>query len=233
MYRSVLTLGVLTLALAPPAGAEEAREKVKGLQIKAERQPYTSAAKIDFAASLELPFPSLTTLGGRIEAARSAPDPVGLAASASELSVAEKVSGKKAALTGEGLWKEAADLAELRGHSNELKALALMTTGDAQKKLTLLAKKAEKDEVIAARKAEIGDIPRGIERRLVVNNFSPHGYRIFVNGRSVGYVRARSTESFPVHTHGRTTTLMAEGEGGRWPYVVSGEHETWVWTLVI
>src|SRR5262245_57169090 len=59
----------------------------------------TAASSINFRKELNLPFPSLGTLGSRIDAARRAPDPVALAHAASELAVAEKVSGKQAGLT--------------------------------------------------------------------------------------------------------------------------------------
>src|SRR5262249_32277740 len=55
-----------------------------------------AAASVNFGKELGLPFPSLGTLGARIGAARKAADPVALAHAASELAVAEKVSGKKA-----------------------------------------------------------------------------------------------------------------------------------------
>src|SRR5208282_4381596 len=83
-----------------------------------------SASSINYRKELNLPFPSLSTLGSRIDAARRAPDPVVLANAASELGVAEKVSGKHAALTSNALIKEAAEVARLRRKVAELQAVA-------------------------------------------------------------------------------------------------------------
>ena len=68
----------------------------------------TCACPIKFRRDLNLPFASLSTLGVRIDAARRAGDPVTLAHAASELAVAEKVSGKVTTLTSSQLIEEAA-----------------------------------------------------------------------------------------------------------------------------
>ena len=62
-----------------------------------------------------------------IEHCRTAADPVGLAAAAKELAVAEAVSGKKAAVTSATISKEAIDLAKLRNSSQELSAVAYLS----------------------------------------------------------------------------------------------------------
>src|SRR5262249_23043919 len=82
-----------------------------------------TAATINFRKELKLPFDSLSTLGSRIYAARRLPDPVALAHAASELAVAEKVSGKQASLTSKMLAKEAAELAGMRRQEQELNAV--------------------------------------------------------------------------------------------------------------
>src|SRR5689334_6602017 len=66
-----------------------------------------AAATVDFRKALGVPFEGLTTIGARIEQARTASDPVCLAVLATELGVAEKVSGKKASLTSDEVMKEA------------------------------------------------------------------------------------------------------------------------------
>jgi hypothetical protein len=81
------------------------------------------AASVNFQKELGLSYPSLRTLGARIDAARQAPDPVTLAHAASELDVAEKVSGKKASITAPEILAEAAKLASLRKQEAELKAV--------------------------------------------------------------------------------------------------------------
>jgi hypothetical protein len=236
MVRFVLTLGVLLLgvlvALAPVAGAEEAKKEAPkdGKVLETKSEAYQSAAAIDFASALGLPFPSLTTLGGRIEAARLATDPVALAVAAHELSVAEKVSGKKAGITCDALAKEAVELATVRGRSSELKAVALLAKGEARKELTMLAAKAVKTEAEDAKRAELGDAPRGIRGELVVNNHSRHGVVVFVNGARMGWVREGQRAHFHLHTHGETR-LMAEGGGRHWHEHVRGEFNRYEWRL--
>src|SRR3954449_6053251 len=65
-----------------------------------------AAASVNFRKALGLPLQSLATLGPRVAAARRASDPVALAHAASELAVAEKVSGKKASLTSTAVYAE-------------------------------------------------------------------------------------------------------------------------------
>ncbi len=92
-------------------------EKLKGKDKEKDVQVVTSKASkrvpattINFKKAYGLPFDSLATLGSRIDAARRKPDPVTLAHAASELAVAEKVSGKKASLTSKALLAESAEL---------------------------------------------------------------------------------------------------------------------------
>src|SRR4051794_77505 len=78
---------------APPSGGKVSGEVGKGggkkvIESKGEAKP--SAVTVDFAKSLGLDFPVLTGLGARIEQARDQGDPVGLAAAARELAVAEE-----------------------------------------------------------------------------------------------------------------------------------------------
>ena len=60
------------------------------------------------------------TLGNRIDTARRQYDPVALGNTASELALAEKVSGKQASLTSTALYKESVELAKLRRQVAEL-----------------------------------------------------------------------------------------------------------------
>src|SRR4051794_3944510 len=97
----VSVLGLFSLSSLSPAdgpkGAVGAKDDKQDVRSRAEMR--TSAAAANFGKQLNLPFPSLHTLGSRIDAARRAHDPVALAHAASELAVAEKVAGKKADLT--------------------------------------------------------------------------------------------------------------------------------------
>src|SRR5262245_57258274 len=97
--------------------------KAKDKQVVTSKSTKRSrAASVNFQKAYKLPLASLGTLGGRIDAARRAGDPVALAHAASELSIAEKVSGKKASLTSKALLGESAELAQLRKQVAELRA---------------------------------------------------------------------------------------------------------------
>ena len=106
--------------------------KEKKIEVESKAEKYQSAAGIDFAGSFGLSFPSLTTLGARIEQARQAADPVGLAQAANELLIAEKVSGKKAPISADDLRKQAVKMALNRQRSSELQAVALLTSDAAE-----------------------------------------------------------------------------------------------------
>jgi hypothetical protein len=234
MQRSVLSLAALLLALAPFTSAEEpkAASKEEAGKLSTPSKEYKSAAAIDFSSELELAFPGLTTLGGRIEMARRLGDPVGLSLAAKELAVAEKVSDKKASLTAEALAKEAAGLALARDKSRELAAVALLSANaETAKTLTMAARLAAKGEADDTAKIKLGEKGRGIEGRLVVHNHFRHGVRVYVNGNFVGHVHGGGHAHFHVHTHGRETRLRAEGSGREWRQHVDGHHHFYDWTL--
>jgi uncharacterized protein (TIGR03000 family) len=100
----------------------------------------TPASSVNFRKQLGLPYRALCTLGARIDAARRANDPVTLANVASELAVAESVSGKTASLTSKALAKDAAKLAALRRQVAELRAVLRVNQQitDEQDDITLL-----------------------------------------------------------------------------------------------
>lgn len=190
-----------------------------------------SAVTIDFRGVLGLSFDTLATLGVRIEQARSGGDPIGLALAANELAVAEKISGKTAPETADKLTAEAVEWGKLRDDSQELSALALLTTGDTAKELTALAAKAKKrqSEEIAAAKS--GEKTRGIYRQLVVTSEAEVPVRIFVNGQFVGSIRPFGHEHFPVHEHGRVVLDARGRHGHQWHEHVRGNFSTYNWTL--
>jgi len=134
--------------------------------IDSKATPRTAAATVKFRKELGLPYPSLNTLGSRIDAARRAHDPVALAHAANELSVAEKVSGKKASLLAKELVKESAQLAALRRQETELRAVTTVaqSVADTDDTVTLLknilasAKAQAAAEEPAAELAEEADI---------------------------------------------------------------------------
>src|SRR5262249_9359362 len=122
---SVALLGLGLASLAgddPPKKDDPAAADKEKIDSTATKQ--TTASSVNFRKALGLPYPSLGTLGSRIDVARRAHDPGALAHAANELAVAEKVPGKKASLTSTELAKESAELAKLRRQESELMATA-------------------------------------------------------------------------------------------------------------
>jgi hypothetical protein len=198
----------------------------QGKVIEAKAEKGKPATEIMFCHEFNLPFTSLCTLGGRIEAARMSPDPITLANCAQELAIAEKASGKKASLTSEALMKEAVELAMKRQIEAELKAISVMTTDDnTRQKLADLQKQPAPGE---------RDRTRGVRENLVIRNNSSQYVCVHYNGRELGEVPPGTTRTFR-HIHdfsGDHFDLDGYGcQGGRWRLHRHGDFNTFTWTL--
>jgi hypothetical protein len=109
-----------------------------------------SAPAVDFSEELGLSYPSLATLGGRVDSARESEDPVALAVASVELAADEKASGKTDDVKSTDLASEAIELAKERFHPAELKSVAAVLSGNSEAaKLTDVAGKAEQMEAAA------------------------------------------------------------------------------------
>ena len=176
--------------------------------VESKPQKRTPATSVNFNKELNLPYPTLRTLGTRIEAARRASDPVALAQTASELSVAEKVSGKQASLASLELIKESAQLAKLRNEVSELNAVynvqSQITSDD--KALTEL-----KNQIAAAKQqaqqetqsVRLGEEPKNQPRRLLLNNYSDQYIEVNIDG----------WPRFPIVPPGESRYFMIEQRG--------------------
>jgi hypothetical protein len=221
MVRYALTAALAAGVFAGAATNSRAQDK-KGVATKESKlEKATPATAVDFVGTYKLSLQSIATLGSRIEAARSAADPVTLAILARELGVAEKVAGKKADLTADALAVEAVDLAKLRNQSDELAAVALAVDADAARtelqKHSTAAKKREED---AAAAAKSGERARGLQGDLIIVNLHGVPMRVYVNGQYRGTAGANSTDYFYVNDpHGPTTFEVRYPDGrfrARW-----------------
>lgn len=214
--------GVLLLAAAA---------RGDGKKIDSKLQERTRASTVNFAAELGLGFASLTGLGARIEAARDACDPAGLAAAAAELAVAEAVAEKSASVTAASIALEAAQLAKMRNIASELKAVALLSKDAAvSKDLLDLAAKAAAAE--AARQAGGADRARGIGCKLFVYNQTRHVLTCFVNGVNVGQLAPYAADWVWVgQSAAQTTHLRAECAAGAATDSVSGAVCDYHWNV--
>ena len=232
-FRRTLFVAAALLApatWAPATFAQGAGEKGKqGAEAKA--RAVKSAATIDFAEALGLNFEGLKGLGGRIEQARQAPDPVCLAVLAAELKAAETVADKRAEIKSSELLHQAATIARLRDRPEELKAVALLSGDkDLAKDLDARAEKAAKRA-----KSKASETSKGIAGSIAVVNQTRWYVTVYIDGVNVGTVQPFSTASMFVGdpAYG-TTTLYAKAPGTSrdWgPEAIDEPVRNFVWTL--
>jgi hypothetical protein len=237
-----LSLGVI-VALAVVCSnvvseqADPGKDDQQTVATKAQKNPL--AANIDFKKDLGLPYGSLGTLGGRIDAARRSHDAVGLAHTASELSVAEKVSGKKSSLTSSTLMKESAELAKLRKEAAELQAVERVaqqveteteTVTDLKKEIALSQKAAKAETDAIRRNEEPGDAPR----KVLVNNYTTQYVDIWLNGYLKTQVGPGQSKWFVIEHKWNPTVLKGYGneDNATWgPRYIWGKFKTYTWNL--
>jgi hypothetical protein len=226
---AMLLIGCAILGgMVLPGAAQEKKPVAPGKKFEFKGEKYTPASTIDFGGELGLPLQALTTLGGRIEAAREAPDPVALAVAGLELAAAEKVSGKKAGLSSESLFKEVAGLARDRGHSKELLMVAELLN---DKDLRAEADKAARREKDEAELAKAGETPRGT-RYLRIWNRTQECAKVYVNGEFLGRVEPGAFDTFPIYKRYLPVRLFARHHHRTWgPARFDGEYDIWTWEL--
>jgi hypothetical protein len=236
--RLVLTSIALLLGTVACLGVadEPKKDDKQVVESKAvKRQPATA---VNFSKELGLGFPSLKTLGARIETARRTHDPVSLGHAAQELAVAEKVAGKKASMTSTALVKEAAQLAQIRRQEKELQALVNITNqvaseADLEANLNQqlqLARQQVKDEKQAIQSNEEPTGPR----RLVINNYTTQNVDIWVNGFLKMQVEPGGSKWCMIEHKWNPTVITAYGDDDSqtWgPRTIWGTFKTYTWNL--
>ena len=163
---------------AAPAGGQDEKKPAKGKVIETKGEPGKLAAKVDFS-NFGLSLAGLSTLGARIDQARTAADPVALTLLAKELSLAETLSKKQADINAHTVFEEAVQLAKLRQNHDELRAVALLVPGkDVRAELAERAAKVSKD--VENRKN--GERSRGIGGSLHADSRVLLYIDVYVNG---------------------------------------------------
>lgn len=236
-FSTLILSGVLVFAGLPALGQEKKPDAPKaggGETQTVESKKEKAAAIPDFANAYGLTYESIASVGTRLGEARHKSDPVALGMIATELGIAEKVSGKTASLTSADVMKEAIEMAKLRRQEKELVALSLMTPDKATaEELTSLAKKAYKDESERIAKFKSGERERGFRTLWVFNNTDQLVF-IRANHHHIGSVAPWSSFVFntpflafdpEVHLHGHSPT------GGEWRNRVFGNYATYIWNL--
>jgi hypothetical protein len=233
--RSVCCLaltGVFLFAALLPADDPLPEEK----QVEdAKAAKRASAASVPFRKELGLPYSTLNTLGPRIDAARRANDPVALANAASELNVAENVSGKQASLTSKMLIKEAAELARIRKENAELRALLRVNDQIAGAGETNnMLKKEIADAQERARAYQMYQEPTYTPRKLIVNNYTTQYIDINVNGRLRMQILPGQSQSCLIEHRWNPVVITAYGDADDavWgPRNLWGRFKEYTWNL--
>jgi hypothetical protein len=215
--------------LAIVSFSQAAEEKTDVSKVDTTAKKVVCANCIDFKEELGLNFSSLTSLGTRIESARTS-DPAALAAIAAELAVLERVSGKTATINSKELMAEAVEAGRRRNISAELKAVAL-SVSDTGTKAVLEAQAQQADEAITARKA--GEKQRGITCTLNIFNHTPVVLDIYVNHQLVGFVAPFGSNVLYVgDCPFDTTKLFAQAGCHTWgPTFVPQPVQDFTWNL--
>jgi len=221
----------------------EAEPKVKGKDIQtvtSKPKKRVPASTINFKKALGLPFDSLGTLGSRIDSARRKPDPVALAHTASELSIAEKVSKKQASLTSKALLAESAQLAQLRRQVAELKAVYAVhqQVADAETNANFWSSQiALADQTAKQERDQIqsNTLPTDAPRRVLVNNYTTQYIDVWVNGNYKLQVTPGGSKWFVIEHKWNPTVLTGYGnedDGYTYgPMNIYGEFKTYTWNI--
>jgi hypothetical protein len=234
---AVVPFGLADKAKDAPPKKEEAKKDKQVVSTKPTK--YVPATSINFKKAYKLPFHSLGTLGARIEAARRRPDPVALAHTASELAIAEKVSGQKASLTSKQLLAESAELARMRRQVAELKAtfalhqqIAKEATDEAYwAKQIAIANQTAKAETAAVLRNEL---PSGAPRKVLLNNYTTQYIDLYVNGNYKIQVLPGASSWCVIEHKWSPTILKAYGDQDVdiWgPRTIYGTFQTYTWNI--
>jgi len=232
----VFVLAAVALSDDPPKDEAAAQDK-QAVDSKATRK--TAAKSVNFRKELNLPFQTLDNLGSRIDTARRASDPVALAHTASELAVAEKVSGKQAKVTSAVLIQESAQLASLRKQSAELKTVAQVASQVASEQAlvtNLHNQIADADASARLDKAAIdkNQEPGWSPRKVVINNHTLQYLTVFVNGFYKTEISPGLTQIIVIEHRTNPMVLTANGNEDidTWgPRYIWGKFQTYNWNI--
>ncbi len=244
MLRATALTALLASALgvsAPAVTAQEPTLPAPAADVQTVKTTPTKsapAAAVAFRKDLKLPYPSLGTLGARIDAARRAGDPVTLAHAANELYVAEKVSGKTTTLTSRQLIAQAAELANLRKQSAEMAATLKVANQIEVEQEQLAAMNRSLKEIQALSAQEKTSIVAGQEptapRRVVVNNYTTQFIDVQVNGYLRGQVSPGTTKTITIDQLWNPIVLKGWGDSDETtfgPVVLQGKFGTYTWNI--
>ena len=238
MFRSITAFAVAAVGICSLAFAQPVPPPLPPDQQVHKSTPSKSASAsgVKFRSDLGLPLHSLSTLGSRIDSARRTGDPVALAHAASELKVAEKVSGKSAKLTSTQVLGEAAQLAKLRRQAAELQSVLAVSDHVALETEQV----EELKKLIAMNQAEASTLPAGQEpkpgeiRKVIVNNYTTQYIDIQINGYLRGQVLPGTTKTFTIDQMWNPIIVKGWGDADETtfgPIQLNGRFGTYTWNI--
>jgi hypothetical protein len=233
---SFILLGWIALAYADEQQNNSAQDQ-QDVSSKGVARP--SAAAVNFRKELNLPFPSLNTLGARITAARRSGDPVALAHTANELAVAEKVSGKTATITSSQVLHESAELARLRKQAAELQTVEQVARQVQNEENLVYSLRQDISAANAVTQAErqalqVNEEPTFAPRYIVVTNYTAQFLDIWVNGNLRTQIAPGSRKTLTLDQATNPTVLTAYGndDSSTWgPRYVWGRFHKYTWNI--
>jgi hypothetical protein len=234
---SGLAVFMLTaIAQSDDPAQNEANDK-QAVDSKATRK--TAAKSVNFRKELNLPFQTLDNLGPRIDTARRASDPVALAHTASELAVAEKVSGKQATVTSGTLIQESAQLAKLRNQAAELKAVAQVASQVASEQALVTSLHNQIADAEASARLDKAAIDKNQEpgwtpRKIVINNHTLQYLTVFINGFYRTEISPGLTQTIVIEHRTNPTVVTCNGNEDidTWgPRYIWGKFQTYNWNI--
>jgi hypothetical protein len=164
---------------------------------------------------------------------------VNLAHAASELAVAEKVSGKSASLTSQQLIAESAELAAVRRQEAELSSVLevsqqLRTAQDRLNNLKTQIAAAQAQTKADKRALLATEEPTSKPRTVVVNNYSTQYIDVQVNGYLKGQVLPGTTQTFTIDQRWNPIVLKGWGDSDEstfGPVVLKGAFDKYTWNI--
>jgi hypothetical protein len=237
MALACLALTSASATQPPNAGQQPTSEDQQDVRTQVTHQ--VGAASVNFRKELNLPFPTLGTLGARISSARRTPDPVAMAHAANELAVAERVSGKKATLTSTQVMKEAGQLAALRRQQTEMQAVlqvAQQTEAESDVVASLRKQIADAEADVKANRAAVNrnEEPGFTPRTLVVDNTTAQFVDVFVNGFYKMQVAPGEVGTCMIEHRYNPVVLTAYGndDADNWgPRYIWGKFHRYTWNI--
>ncbi|MDR2763226.1 MAG: hypothetical protein LBB88_11525 [Planctomycetaceae bacterium] len=198
------TIITTLFCVANTLSAQESKDSNES-EIILEKINYVAATTIDFQKEFDVGFPSLLTLGVRIEQSDNNADPVSLVAAGLELKAAELAADKTVDnYKSEDVLKRGVELALIREEIAELKAIKFLLPEQSEtldKAIKVI--EAAKEEQSRHSPHDHGrwqdNQSSRYSNRITINNTRHNDAHVYINGRYYGYIQPKRSSSYYPH----------------------------------